>query len=71
MPLLRTAIYPLQDPKVHPEQGTTLRLIYILAILPEISDTITVIVTSPDVYGAVQVIIEPSSEILPPSHDQL
>ena len=69
MPLLRTAIYPPQDPNVHTEQLTTLRIKFLLAILPAISDTITVIVTLPDVSGAVQVTREPSPESTPPVYD--
>src|SRR4030042_136629 len=67
---LRRAIYPVQDPNVHAEQDTTLRTKFSLAILPAISDTTTVtVVLGMYLSGAIQVIIEPSSEISPSSHD--
>jgi hypothetical protein len=70
MHLARAAIYPeLQDPNVHVEQDTTLRIMFLLTILPVISDTITVTVTLPTVVGATQAIRGPSPEISPPVHD--
>ena len=69
--LSRTVIHPEQPGNEQVLQLTTWRSTSLTALLPPISDTVTVTVMStvPDGFGAVHVAMEPTPVMLPPVHD--